>query len=259
MSFQRIGDALLHVHWRPGAGPGVAFANSLGTDLRLWDATCAALPPDMPLLRCDIRGHGLSDGPPATIEDHAADLAALMDRAGLARAVVCGVSMGGMVAQALAAARPDLAGAVVLACTGTRIGTPEAWQARIDAVRRDGLPAIAEAVLGRWFAPAWRAANPEADRGWRLMLERTPPEGYARACAAIAAADLGAAAGGLDLPAICLAGSRDGATPPSVVEALAAAIPGAVLEVLDDVGHLPPIEAPAAMARAVLAARDRIG
>ncbi len=257
-SFVRVGAALLHAHWREGRGPAAVFANSLGTDLRLWDGAVALLPPDAPVLRWDVRGHGLSDGPPATMDEHAADLAALMDRAGIAGAVICGVSMGGMVALTLARDRPDLVGGAVLACTGARIGTVETWDARIAAVREGGIGPIAEDVIARWLSPHWRAAHPDAAAGWRLMLERTPAEGYAAACAAIRDADLRGAAAGLVVPATCLAGSEDTATPPSVVEELASLIPGADLAVLDGVGHLPPIEAPGDVVRAILAVRERM-
>ena len=246
-AFLRAGGALLHHALRAGAGRSIVLANSLGTDLRLWDAVLPLLP-DAPVLRWDMRGHGLSDGPATGIEGYAADLAALMDAHALRGALVCGVSMGGMVAQALAHARPDLCAGLVLACTGARIGTPEAWDARIAAVRADGLESIADGVMERWFAPAWRAANPDALRGWRLMLARTPSEGYAAACAAIRDADLAERTAALRLPALCIAGSEDGATPPPVVETLAALIPGARLEVLEGAGHLPPIERPKRLA-----------
>lgn len=254
--FQRVGPALIHARARTGRGRAVVFANSLGTSLRLWDEVVDLLPEDAPLLRWDMRGHGLSEGPAAPIEAHAADLAAIMDRAGIADAVVCGVSMGGMVAVALAAARPDLVGGLVLACTGARIGTAEMWDARIRAVREAGLGPIAGDVIARWLSEAWRAANPDATTGWRLMLERTPPGGYAAACEAIAAADLRTAAAGLRVPAACLAGTEDLSTPPSVVEALTDLIPGAALTVLPGVGHLPPIEAPEVVARTITAMRD---
>ena len=163
---------------------------------------------------------------------------------GLSGAIVCGVSVGGLVAQALAAARPDLVAGMVLSNTGTRIGTREGWDARIEAVRADGIEPIADRIMAMWFAPSWAAAHPEALAGWRAMLARTPAAGYAAVCEAIRDADLTEATARLRLPALCIAGSADGSTPPDVVQALARRLPGARYACLDDVGHLPCIEAP---------------
>ena len=250
-SFQRVGPSLLHIHWRPGPGRAVVLLHALGTDLRLWDAVCANLPSEMAILRPDLRGHGLSDGPSARIEDHADDVAALMRRASLADAVICGVSMGGMVALSLMATQPDLARGGVLACTGARIGTPGTWSKRIDDVRGKGLSAIGADVTARWFAPGWIAANAEEAAGWRHMLARTPSQGYVDGCRALAGADLRDAAARLRGPVICLAGGEDQATPYAVVADLASAIPDAQVEVLGGVGHLPPVENPHAVADAI--------
>jgi pimeloyl-ACP methyl ester carboxylesterase len=112
--------------------------------------------------------------------------------------------------------------------------------------------------MERWFSPAWRAAHPEGMRGWRLMLERMPREGYADACEAIGAADLTDATAGLSLPVTCVAGAEDVATPPEVVARLAALIAGARFVTLAGAGHLPPIEAPAALAGVIAAMRARL-
>ena len=252
LAFAAPNGVVLHHRFRPGRG-GVrplALANSLGTDLRIWDAVIAPLDPATPVLGFDLRGHGLSElgSEPVTVEAHAADFAGLMDLHGLGGALVCGVSVGGMVAQALASARPDLAAGLALCCTGARIGEPAAWRARIDAVREGGVEALADGVLERWFPPAFRTRHPEALAGYRAMLARTPAEGYAATCAAIAAADLTESTARLRLPAICVAGAEDLATPPDLVRSLAALIPGATFHALPGVGHLPPVEAPDALA-----------
>lgn len=237
------------MHYRTdGEGALVLLANSLGTDLRLWDAALPLLPSGLRFARFDKRGHGLSDlGGAPGIEDLADDAAALVDALG-APAIVVGVSIGGLIAQSLAARRPDLVTALVLCNTAARVGTPESWQARIDQVERRGLPAIAEGILERWFAPAFRAA-PEA-APWRNMLARTPADGYVACCRALARADLTESARRIGCPVLMIAGAHDGATPPEVVEGTARLIPGARLEVLE-AGHLPMIDAPAAFAGAV--------
>lgn len=235
----------------PKHGPALVFANSLGTDLRLWDALLPHLPSGLRLLRYDKRGHGLSDagfdsGEPAGIEGLADDAIALIEAAGCGPVVFVGLSIGGLIAQAVAARRPDLIRALVLSNTAARIGTADTWQARIDAVNTGGLAGIADAVMERWFAPAFRATPDLAL--WRNMLVRTPAPGYTAACAAIAAADLTAATAALRLPALVIAGEADGATPPDLVQATAALIPGAAFHVLPGAGHLPCVETPAAYA-----------
>ena len=263
LAFAAPNGVVLHHHLRPGRPEvrPVAFANSLGTDLRIWDTVVARLDPAIPVLAFDKRGHGLSElgAEPISIETHAADLAGLMDLHGMRGALVCGVSVGGMIAQALASTRPDLVAGLALCCTGARIGEAAAWQARIDAVREGGMEAVASGVLDRWFPSAFRTAHPEALRGYRAMLTRTPSEGYAATCAAIASADLTEATARLRLPALCIAGSEDLATPPDLVRALAGLIPDASFHSLPGIGHLPCIQTPEALAALVADLHRRLG
>lgn len=238
------------MHWRrDGAedGPVVVFANSLGTDLRLWDRVLPQLPQGLRFLRFDKRGHGVSDvGGPCTIGDLADDAIALIEAQAKAPVIFVGLSIGGLVAQSVASRRPDLVRALVLSNTAARLGTAESWQARIDAVTAGGIAAIADAVMERWFAPAFRATPALAL--WRNMLIRTPAPGYTAACAALAAADLTEATRRLRLPTLVIAGGEDGASPPEVVRATADLIPGAAFHLIRGAGHLPCVEAPKAFA-----------
>lgn len=222
--------------------PAVVFANSLGTDLRLWDALLPLLPAGLRLVRYDKRGHGLSDlGPAEGIEGLADDALALMDHAVRGPVVFVGLSIGGMIAQAVAARRP-LAG-LVLSNTAAKMGTAESWAARVDAVRQGGLASISGAVMERWFAPGFAPVNP-----WQRMMERTDPEGYVAACLALAGADLTTSTRGLRMPTLVIGGGADGASPPDVVRGVAALIDGATYHEIPATGHLPPVEAPEAMA-----------
>lgn len=239
------------LHWREDGDPDgrpLVFANSLGTDLRLWDALLPHLPSGLRLIRYDMRGHGLSACPPGPYDMDmlTRDAEALIEYLDLANVTFIGLSIGGMVGQALAARRPDLISTLVLSNTAAAMGTPEAWQARIAAIRAGGIEAIADAVMERWFAARFRA-TPELTL-WRNMLTRTPPEGYIGCCAAIAGADLRATTAGLTLPTLAIAGAEDGASPPGLVADTARLIPGARLVTLPDTGHLPCVEAPAAYA-----------
>jgi 3-oxoadipate enol-lactonase len=233
----------------PADGPVLAFSNSLGTDLRSWDALMPLLPPGLRLLRYDTRGHGLSDCPdgPWTIEDHADDLAGLLDAIGAPRAVICGLSVGGLIGQALAHRRPDLVAGLVLCDTGAKIGTEAMWSDRIHRVEAGGIAAVADGVLERWFTARFREWDPGFPL-WRNMLLRTPVEGYLRTAAAIREADYRERARRLRLPALAICGAEDGATPPELVRATAHLIEGCRYEEIPEAGHLPCIEQPAALA-----------
>lgn len=243
--FLRINGRLHHYRYRRGKdGRAVVFANSLGTDLRIWEKVIKGLPPDVPVLTYDKSGHGLSEKGALTIEDLASDLAELMDALGLHDAMICGVSVGGMIAQALAAARPNLVAGLVLCNTSHRIGTSDSWAERMTALEEIGLEAMADGILERWFAKSFRAKQPDLVSGYRMMLTRTPKEGYRATCAAIRNADLTRTTCRLTCPTLCVAGSDDQATPPEIVQAMSDLIQGAEYACLADVGHLPCIEVP---------------
>lgn len=244
---------LHHVAWHPGNGSRpIIFANSLGTDFRIWDDVVAALPDTVPHLRMDKSGHGLSEGGAESIEGYAADVAAIMDRFGLNDALICGVSVGGMIAQALAQARPDLVAGLLLSNTSYRIGTAESWADRIQALDQTGLAPMADGIMERWFSPRFRREQPEDTFGYRTMLARTPVPGYRATCAAIRDADLTSAARGISCPTVCVAGSDDQATPPDTVRVLADMIAGATYLCIDEAGHLPCIEAPEMITKTLL-------
>jgi 3-oxoadipate enol-lactonase len=234
----------------PADAPAVVFANSLGTDLRLWDAVLHLLPPGLRYVRYDKRGHGLSDhGGGTRIADHAEDAIAVISSLEAGPVVFVGLSIGGLIGQVVASQRPDLVRALVLSNTAARLGTAEAWQARIDAVTKHGLAHIADGVMERWFAAPFRTSP--ACAPWRNMLLCTPPAGYVAACQALALADQSAATAALRLPTLAIAGSEDGASPPDLVQATAALIPGAAFHVIAGAGHLPCVETPAAWAAIV--------
>ena len=233
--------------------PGLVFVNSLGTDLRIWDRVVARLGAAFRILRYDFRGHGLSDigHPPYRIEDHVADLIALMERRGFHNATIFGLSVGGQIALGLAVQRPDLVRALILSDTAHRIGTPESWNTRIAAIERGGLESIADALMERWFSPGYRRSQPAALALWRNMLARTPAAGYVGTCVALRESDLTAAARSLKRRTLCLCGAEDLSTPPELVQSLAALIPGAVFRSIEGSGHLPCIEDPARIAQEI--------
>jgi len=246
-----VGGVTLHFRDEgPQHAPALVFSNSLGTDFRIWDRLLPLLPAGWRVIRYDTRGHGLSEAPARawSMDDLGDELAGLLDGLGVRGAVVCGLSIGGMIAQTLAVRRPDLVRALILCDTAAKIGDTASWNARIAAVERDGIAAIAGPVLQRWFSARFHERRVEELALWREMLTRTPVAGYVGCAAAIRDADLTGATARLRLPTLAVAGDEDGATPPALVEATARSIPGARFSVIDGAGHLPCIEQPAALA-----------
>jgi len=243
------GIAVHHALDGPGDAPTLVFANSLGTDFRIWDRVMDRLGGRFRTLRYDMRGHGLTDlgDGPFDIPRLGADLDRLLDHLGIEGAVICGLSIGGLVAQQLVRAHPRRVRALVLCDTAAKIGSPEMWQARITAIEEGGLESLADAVMERWFASSFRANRRDELAVWRNLLVRTPAEGYAGACAAIRDADLTADAARIAVPTLVMCGAEDGATTPSLVRAFAESIPGARYREIADAGHLPCIEQPDAL------------
>ena len=251
MRFARVNGVVLHhaVEGPPDA-PTVVFSNSLGTDFRIWDPLLAHFGQGLRRIRYDKRGHGLSQAMPAPYEmsDHVGDLAALLDHLEIESAVVVGLSVGGIIAQGLSSLRPERIKGLVLSDTAHVIGPPEMWDQRIAAIEAGGIEALADPIMERWFSETFRRDRTEDLAGWRNMLVRTPVEGYLGTAAAIRDSDMTEQAKAIRVPTLCVGGSEDGSTPPELVGALAALIPGARFEVIEGAGHLPCVEAPEALA-----------
>ena len=252
MQFVHINDIVIHYDIRRAdeRKPVIVFINSLGTDSRIWHVELPKLADDFTLLTYDMRGHGLSGlgNPPYSIADHVADLAGLLDHLGLSSVVVCGLSVGGLIAQGLYKSRPDLVKALVLSNTAHKIGTAEMWAARIAAVEKNGIGSILDAIMERWFTAPFRLPENAAYQGYCNMLVRQPTFGYSGTCAAIRDADFTEDAKKIGVPVLCIVGREDGSTSPEVVKSLADLIPGARYEIIEGAAHIPCVEAPAAHA-----------
>jgi 3-oxoadipate enol-lactonase len=237
----------------PAQAPVVVLSNSLGTDRTLWDPQIEALTAQFRVLRYDTRGHGASEAPPGdyTVERLGRDVVSLLDAEGVARASVCGVSIGGLTALWLGIHVPDRIDRLVLANTAARIGSRELWDERTRLVRTEGLAALADATMARWFTAAFREAAPATIEGIRSTFLRVSPAGYLGCCAALRDADLRDSADQVQAPTLVVAGRHDVATPPEAGAWLAATIPGARLVELD-AAHLSNLECAAAFTAAVL-------
>ena len=245
MQMADLGDVALHYRVDgPEDAPTVVFANSLGTDFRLWDDVLALLPQGLRYVRYDKRGHGLSSCPqgPYSMGALVRDAERLLDHLNVRDCVFVGLSIGGLIAQGLAVKRLDQVRAIVLSNTAAKIGTAQMWQDRIDAIKADGVEPMADGIIDRWFAKPFVASG--AALPWRNMLARTPAEGYAGCCAAIAGTDFYTPTSGLTLPTLGIAGTEDGSTPPDLVRETVDLIKGSRFELIRGVGHLPCVEKP---------------
>ena len=252
----------VRLHYRidgPEDGPTVVFANSLGTDMRLWDPMLPYLPKRLRLIRFDKRGHGLSSCPPSPYSMGAlvTDTEKLLDLLDVRDCVFVGLSIGGMIAQGLAVKRLDMIRGLVLSNTAAKMGNPDLWQDRIDGVAKGGIEALADAVMERWFSSAFRA-GPDLEL-WRNMLTQQEDQGYMGCCAAISGTDFYTTTSGLRLPTLGIAGAEDGSTPPDLVRETVDLIPGSRFHLIRKAGHLPCVEQPEEYARVLTDFLESIG
>lgn len=236
----------------PGAPP-LLLLNSLGTDLRMWDKVVALLARDFRLLRMDMRGHGQSSTPPgdATMQELALDALAVLDAAGVARASVCGLSIGGMIALQMAMDAPERINALVV-CNSSAQVPAKPWSDRAALVRAGGMHAVIDAVIARFFSEPFRKAEPSVVAATRKTLSGTDPQGYSAACMAIAGLNIFDRLAMLQIPLLVINGDMDSATPPDEHgDRVAAQVPGARTVVLP-AGHLSALECPEPFAAAVM-------
>jgi len=250
--FVRVGDLDIHVQVS-GAGAPLLLLHSLGTNLHIWDAQAEALSRHFRVIRPDLRGHGLTSVTPGpySMAQFARDALGLLDALGVHKAHVAGISIGGLISQAIAHEAPGRVLSLGLVDTALAIPPAQNWHDRAALVRKEGMTPLVEAVVARWVTePSFQTP---AANGLRAMLRRTDPEGYAGAAEAIAAADLTEQTKKLRIPTLVIVGDGDLATPVSSAEALRDAIPGAALVVLDKAAHIPTVEVPEAVTAAMVA------
>jgi 3-oxoadipate enol-lactonase/4-carboxymuconolactone decarboxylase len=243
MAIARNGDVRLH--WREdGAGAPLLLLNSVGCNLTIWDGVVAHLK-GFRVLRMDMRGHGSSDSPPgdATLDQIASDALAVLDAAGVDRAAVCGLSLGGMTAMTLGLNAPSRVSALILACTSARMDR-QVWDARIAAVRSGGMAAVVDPVMARFFSEEFRRDHASQVAAVRNQFLALDPAGYAGCCAAIRDMDLLDRIARITAPTLIIAGTKDAATPfeghgseirKKIAQAAVGMIPAA---------HIAPVEAP---------------
>lgn len=238
--FLTCNDHTLHVSISgPPAAPALVLLHSLGTEAALWDAQVDAFSATHRVICPDFRGHGASDDSqtPLTCAELAADVLAVLDRLGVQGFTLAGCSLGGVVAQLVAAEASGRVTGLAIFNSYVKSLDPQMWRDRASKIREQGLASISGGVLGIWMTEADRT-TPEG-RGLARILARASSAGYAAACDALAVADCRAAAGRITAPTVVAFGSLDKAVPRAASEALAAAIPGARLREIAGAAHLP--------------------
>ena len=243
------------LHYRldgPHGAPPLMLCNSLGTTLEMWDPQVEALTTRFRLVRYDQRGHGRSPVPPGpySIEDLGRDALDLLDDLGIERASFCGLSIGGMVGMWLASEAPERIDRLVLCSTAPTLPPREQWIERAARVRADGVSAIADAALDRWFTPL---APDSLRESFRAMLVGTPAEGYAACCEALADLDLRDRLAAIRAPTVVITGEGDPVAPPETGEQLAASISGARHVTVAGARHITNAEQPSTFTQHVLA------
>jgi len=231
---------------RDGA-PWLVLSNSLLTDLSLWDAQVAAFSDRFRILRYDQRGHGGSGlgTRPVTLGLLVDDAQALCRHFAVSDAIVAGVSMGAATALGLAAASPALVRQVI-ASDGqakTAPGGRQAWQERIDFAATEGMEAVVQATLTRWFGPAFLEPGQDDLARALRMMRGTSREGYAACAQALQDYDIADRLPEIRQPTLLVAGARDGAMP-ATMRAMQQTMPHARFIEIPDAGHLPNLERP---------------
>jgi 3-oxoadipate enol-lactonase len=243
----------------PDNAPWLVLSNSLLTNLSMWDDQVAALKSSYRILRYDQRGHGGTQATPGpySFDLLVADVIALLDMLGIKRAHFCGLSMGGMTALFLAQRHPDRFDRII-ACDCGPASTPasaQQWKERIDIAAKDGIGALVEPTIGRWFPPDFVAAKPPVLDKVRQMIRTTPIAGFSGCAQALSDYDLRPGLAGIDRRTLLIVGTKDATL--AGIRQIKETVPGAALVELEGAGHISNVEQPAAFTAAIRAFLSR--
>jgi 3-oxoadipate enol-lactonase len=236
----------------PENAPVLLFSNSLSSNLHMWDPQSAALKSRFRIVRYDSRGHGKSvaEKGPYSIAQLGQDALAIMDALKIGKAHFCGLSKGGMVGQWLLTHHRERIGKAVLANTAALMAPAELWNGRIRNVGQNGMAAIVDATIERWFTKGFVARAPKVIADVRKMIAATPAQGYCGCCAAIRDMDQREAIRRITSPVLLVSGVHDPATTPAMMELMRERISGAQWVSLD-ASHISNIEQPEAFTQAL--------
>lgn len=228
---------------RDNGGTPIVFLGSIASNTNMWLEQLDHLCDTFHVIALDHRGHGLSPDPEVepyatTIDDLATDVLTTLDSLGVGSFHVVGLSLGGSLAQYLAATSGRVERAAFL-CTGSYFGGPEKWNPRSDLTRAEGMAPMLEGVVGLWVSHDYQRTNPATTDWYRAMILSTRGVGYASCADALAGWDFRDRLGEITVPVLTLAGAEDESTPPAVLDAIADGVSGAVTRVVVPGGHVP--------------------
>jgi 3-oxoadipate enol-lactonase len=246
-----------------GAGPWVTLSHSLACNLSMWDEQAGLLAKKFKVLRFDTRGHGQSSAPPApyTLDQMAEDVHGLFDALGIRRTHWVGLSMGGMIGETYALNYPGVFQSMVLADTTSRRPDNAAamWGERIRIAETQGMAALVEGTLARWFTEPYRLARPDVMARFGEDIRNTPVAGFVGCCAAIAQLDLVDRLKEIKCPTLVIVGDQDHGTPPAMARQIHDNLPGSELLVIGEAAHISSVEQAEVFNRALLDFLERAG
>jgi 3-oxoadipate enol-lactonase len=236
--------------------PAVVLSHSLGSSLEMWNPQIAALEPHYRVLRYDTRGHGGSEAPEQSysLDQLGEDAGSLLDVLGIDAVHFVGLSMGGMIGQYLGLNHGNRLRSLVLCDTAALIPSEAqpVWQERIDTARKNGLAALVESTLQRWFTPPYLDQNPPQVQLIRKLFLSTPLAGYIGCSEAIRNLDYLERLTEIKIPTQIIVGRDDPGTPVAAAQAMHKRITDSKLVVLDSAAHLSNVEQPEAFNQSLM-------
>lgn len=232
-----------------GEGPWLTLSHSLASNMSAWDPQLSLLTSHFKVLRFDTRGHGLSSAPadPYRLEDLAQDVCDLFEFLKIEKTHWLGLSMGGMIGQTLILQYPNLFHSLVLADTTSKRpkNAKKMWGERIAQAKAEGMAAMVDSTLRRWFSDEFRESHPDTIRKIAAGIATTSVNGFSGCCQAISDINTFDRLTEIQCPVLILVGEHDHGTPPEMAHAMKAQMPRAFFSEIPNAGHISNVEQPA--------------
>jgi len=239
-----------------GDGPWLVLSHSLACDHTMWDEQIEALTRDYRVVRYDTRGHGRSSAPDGiySLDLLAADLNDLLDALNIDKAHLVGLSMGGMIGQIFALQYPSRLHTLVLCDTSSAYSDSVApvWKERVRVAQMEGMTALAEPTVERWFTERFHRASPATIRRFRDLVAGTTLDGYAGCSEAILKIRATERLNEISVPVLVVVGEQDQGTPVEMAQIIHDQISASELAIIGDAAHFPNVEQPAVFTNVLL-------
>jgi len=246
MAFVHVNGIDLHYTIDGSQGPWITLSHSLACNMSAWDEQVELLKNDFRVLRFDTRGHGRSSAPagPYTLEQLAQDVDGLFMHLGITQTHWLGISMGGMIGQTYALAHPSVFQSLILADSTSRrpANAASMWGERIRLAQNEGMQALLESTLARWFTEGYRKSHPEVMARIGKGILETPVNGFCGCCDAISKIDLLDRLHEIKCPTLIMVGEHDHGTPPEMSRQMHEQIAGSEWVVIPNAAHIASIE-----------------